>query len=42
MDTVEELKGTYFFNGMINLNAGEPFFYIFWRRLRKILVLKIL
>lgn len=30
MDTVEELKGTYFFNGIINLNAGELFFYIFF------------
>jgi len=29
MDTVEELKGTYFFNGMINLNAGEIFSIFF-------------
>ncbi|WP_241647878.1 STM2901 family protein [Rosenbergiella metrosideri] len=35
MDTVEELKGTYFFNGMINLNAGELFFYIFLEEAQK-------
>lgn len=26
MDTVEELKGTYFYKGMFNLSAGELFF----------------
>lgn len=29
MDTVEELNGTYFFNGLSNLTAGELFFWIF-------------
>jgi hypothetical protein len=28
MDTVEEIGGTYFYNGMINLSAGELFFWI--------------
>jgi len=35
MDTVEELKGTYFFNGMINLNAGELFSYVFLEEAQK-------
>ncbi|MFU9137121.1 STM2901 family protein [Erwinia tasmaniensis] len=29
MDTIEELNGTYFYNGMHNLSAGELFFWIF-------------
>ncbi|WP_017347320.1 STM2901 family protein [Pantoea sp. A4] len=29
MDTVEELNGTYFYNGMINLTASELFFWVF-------------
>lgn len=28
MDTVEELNGTYFYNGMINLSASELFFWV--------------
>ncbi|CNI61888.1 STM2901 family protein [Yersinia bercovieri] len=29
MDTVEELNGTYFFNGLSNLTSGELFFWVF-------------
>lgn len=29
MDTVEELRGTYFYKGMFNLSAGELFFFVF-------------
>lgn len=29
MDTVEELRGTYFYKGMFNLTAGELFFFVF-------------
>ncbi|MFE8100423.1 hypothetical protein RBA71_02860 [Brenneria goodwinii] len=29
MDTVEELNGAYFYNGMSNLSASELFFWIF-------------
>ncbi|TBX32798.1 STM2901 family protein [Rahnella victoriana] len=29
MDTVEELKGTYFYKGVCNISAGELFFWIF-------------
>lgn len=28
MDTVEELNGTYFYNGIANISAGELFFWI--------------
>ncbi len=28
MDTVEELNGTYFYKGIINVSAGELFFWI--------------
>lgn len=28
MDTVEELNGTYFYDGSSNLSAGELFFWI--------------
>ncbi|MBW7983824.1 STM2901 family protein [Enterobacillus tribolii] len=28
MDTVEELKGTYFYGGLTNLSAGELFFWV--------------
>lgn len=29
MDTVEELRGTYFYKGVCNISAGELFFWIF-------------
>lgn len=29
MDTVEELRGTYFYGGLHNLTAGELYFWIF-------------
>ncbi|MEQ4532222.1 MAG: STM2901 family protein [Mixta sp.] len=29
MDTTEELNGTYFYNGLYHLSAGELFFFIF-------------
>ena len=29
MDTVEELNGTYFYKGLINLTPGELFFFVF-------------
>ncbi|WP_455810971.1 STM2901 family protein [Pseudomonas graminis] len=29
MDTVEELRGTYFYKGISNLSAGELFFWVF-------------
>ncbi|MGG4625143.1 STM2901 family protein [Serratia odorifera] len=35
MDTVEELGGTYFYKGMINLSAGELFFWIFVEETQK-------
>ncbi|WP_099062409.1 STM2901 family protein [Serratia sp. BW106] len=35
MDTVEELGGTYFYNGMHNLSAGELFFWIFVEEAQK-------
>jgi len=35
MDTVEELKGTYFYKGMFNLSAGELFFFVFLDEAKK-------
>ncbi|MBT0723297.1 hypothetical protein HH682_02325 [Rosenbergiella sp. S61] len=35
MDTVEELNGTYFYNGLINLTPGELFFFIFLEQAQK-------
>lgn len=35
MDTVEELGGTYFYNGMYNLTAGELFFWVFLNEAHK-------
>ena len=41
MDTVEELKGTYFYKGMFNLSAGVFFSSCFWMRRRNSLVWKM-
>lgn len=40
MDTVEELKGTYFYKGIANISAGELFFWIILDEINKYQKLK--